>query len=395
VFLQQLGRGLRRTTTKAELVVFDLTGRHRLEFRFDRRLRALLGHTPRELREFVDKGFGRLPSGCHFHFDEVAREDVLEQIRRAVPTDLRGIREMLRDPAHAGLTIGQFLHETDVELGDLYGSDRGWTLLRRGLGIDTRPLAPGEEAALENVPKLLHVGDETRLGAWQRLAALHKPATPRDERVAAMLFVVLYGKQLATREDAWLQWASQPVLREEIAALVPVLRSRNAVLADPHELDQVIPLRLHARYLGVELSAAFDQRSTKGEFRDYYTGVETTGNGAYDLLLVTLEKSAAKKEHLKYRDFPLNELRFHWQSKARTTRSSREGKRHLNPAAEGCVPLLFVREREDDRPGITAAFQYLGPVLPDGNDGERPISIEWKLRFSMPSELVTRGRVAA
>ena len=47
VFLQQLGRGLRRTATKAELVVFDLTGRNRLEFRFDRRLRALLGHTPR------------------------------------------------------------------------------------------------------------------------------------------------------------------------------------------------------------------------------------------------------------------------------------------------------------------------------------------------------------
>lgn len=395
VFLQQLGRGLRRTTTKAELVVFDLTGRHRLEFRFDRRLRALLGHTPRELREFVDKGMGKLPSGCHFHFDEVAREDVLEQIRRAVPTDVRGIREMLRDPAHAALTLEQFLRETDVELGDLFGSDRGWTLLRRGLGLDARSLSPGEEAALENVPKLLHVGDETRLRAWERLAALDRPATSREERITAMLFVILYGKQLAASEDAWAQWVSQPVLRDEIAALVPILRARNAVLADPHELDHVIPLQLHARYLGVEMSAAFGQRSSKGEFRDYYTGVETTGRGRYDLLLVTLEKSASKKEHLRYRDFPLNELRFHWQSKARTTRVSREGRRHLDPVREGCVPLLFVRERDDDRPGITAAFQYLGPVSPDGDDGERPISIEWRLRFPMPSVLVARGRVAA
>jgi hypothetical protein len=36
VFLQQFGRGLRRAPAKAELVVFDLTGRQHLQFRFDR-----------------------------------------------------------------------------------------------------------------------------------------------------------------------------------------------------------------------------------------------------------------------------------------------------------------------------------------------------------------------
>jgi len=395
VFLQQLGRGLRRTSTKPELVVFDLTGRHRLEFRFDRRLRALLGHTPRELRDFVDHGHGRLPTGCHFQFDELARQDVLEQLRRAVPTDLRGIRDMLRDPAHANLSLAAFLQETDVELSDLYGSDRGWTLLRRGLNLDVRPLGEGEEDVLQRVPRLLHVGDDARLGAWQRAIDLVRPNSERDRRLEAMLFVVLYGKQLAATDEAWTRWSTHHALREELAALLPILRARNAVLADPHELESSVPLRLHARYLGAELSAAFDQRSVKGEFRDYYTGVEPTADRRYDLLLVTLEKSATTKEHLKYRDLPLNERRFHWQSKARTTRESREGKRHLDPSGQGCIPLLFVREREDERPGITRAFQYLGPVSPDGDEGERPISIEWKLEFAMPSALVVRGRVAA
>jgi superfamily II DNA or RNA helicase/HKD family nuclease len=395
VFLQQLGRGLRRTTTKPELVVFDLTGRHRLEFRFDRRLRATLGHTPRELRDFVETGSGRLPSGCHFHFDELARQDVLDQLKRAVPSDVRGIREMLRDPSHVDLGLARFLEETDVELDDLYGNDRGWTLLRQGLHLDKRPLADGERDALEAVPKLLHVGDELRLDAWTRASALERPTSERDRRLVAMLFVVLYGKRLAATEDAWMRWATHDVLRSELAELVPILRQRNGLLPHPHELEPDVPLRLHAHYLGAELSAAFDQRSAKGEFRDYYTGVERAGDARYDLLLVTLEKSAAKKEHLKYRDFPLNEHRFHWQSKARTTRASREGRRHLDPAGEGCVPLLFVRAREDDRPGITAAFQYLGPVSPDGDEGERPISIEWRLHFAMPSSLVARGRVAA
>ena len=37
VFLQQLGRGLRRTRDKAVLTVLDFVGHHRKEFRFDHR----------------------------------------------------------------------------------------------------------------------------------------------------------------------------------------------------------------------------------------------------------------------------------------------------------------------------------------------------------------------
>ena len=59
---------------------------------------------------------------------------------------------------------------------------------------------------------------------------------------------------------------------------------------------------------------------------------------------------------------------------------SPEGRRHLDPARYSVTPLLFVRERADERAGVTMAFRYLGPVDPDGADGERPITIEWRLR---------------
>jgi superfamily II DNA or RNA helicase len=45
LFLQQLGRGLRRTVGKTVCTVLDFVGHHRKEFRFDRRDRA--GHTRR------------------------------------------------------------------------------------------------------------------------------------------------------------------------------------------------------------------------------------------------------------------------------------------------------------------------------------------------------------
>jgi superfamily II DNA or RNA helicase/HKD family nuclease len=395
VFLQQLGRGLRRARNKSELVVFDLSGRQHHQFRFDRRLREMLGHTPRELREFVSHGFGRLPAGCHFHLDEVARDDVLDQLNRSIPDDVADLKALLREPAHSSLSLERFLHETEIDLDLLYRNKRSWTELRRGVGLERRQLATEEEAALANVPKLTQVGDGVRLDVWERLLRLERPASEFEERVRNMLFAVLYGREAAATEVSWASWESHRLLREELAAVVPILRRRNAILAPPHRLAPEIPLVLHARYLGVELSAAFDQRARSGAFREFYTGVETVADGRFDLLLVTLDKTAAQKEHLRYRDFPLSERSFHWQSKARTTRTSREGQRHLAPKVQNCTPLLFVRERADDRPGITMAFRYLGPVQPHGSEGERPITIEWDLEYAMPMELLRKGRVAA
>jgi superfamily II DNA or RNA helicase len=51
LFLQQLGRGLRKSSNKAACTVLDFVGHHRKEFRYDRRFRALLGGS----RKYVEK----------------------------------------------------------------------------------------------------------------------------------------------------------------------------------------------------------------------------------------------------------------------------------------------------------------------------------------------------
>lgn len=395
VFLQQLGRGLRRASRKAELVVFDLTGRQHHNFRFDQRFRGMLGHTPRELRELFETGQGRLPSGCHFQFDERAGAEVLSQLERSIPQDRKGLLTLLREPSHAGASLAAFLHETEVELETIYRKGQSWFRLRKEAGLAEVSLTSGEEEALAHVHKLLHVSDDERLNAWAGLLRLEHPRSERGLRLMRMLFAVLYGKDAAATEQVWATFRSHSVLREELAQLGPVLRQRSGILSEPHQLSAEVPLVLHARYLGVELSAAFDQRTKAGKFRDYYTGVETTSDKAHDLLLTTLQKSESQKEHLRYRDFPLNERQFHWQSKARTTQDSLEGQRLIRAGAMGCRPLLFVRERADERPGVTMAFQYLGPVHPARVEGERPMTIVWDLLHPMPAEAARHGRVAA
>ena len=82
IFLQQLGRGLRRAEGKAVLTVLDFIGQHRREFRFDLRYRALTGYGRKELEKDVEDEFPFLPSGSQIVLDRVAQKVVLDNIRQ-------------------------------------------------------------------------------------------------------------------------------------------------------------------------------------------------------------------------------------------------------------------------------------------------------------------------
>jgi len=397
VFLQQLGRGLRRNRDKDLLTVFDVTGRQHPSFRFDRHLRALLGHSPRELREFVARGFARLPSGCVVHFEERARAEILERIKRAVPTDVRGLRELLRDHAEERWDLRTFLAETDVDLFDVYSHGRSWTSLRSEVAMARLPKNEAEQKALGNIQKLLHASDEARLATWERLLRGEVPGSEAERRIAAMLCVVLYGTFQASKLDAQLETLrSHASVCAELGELIPVLRARADRLPRPEPLAAEVPLFVHAKYLDVELSTAFRAISKdKGAYRNFYTGVEPVGDGRYDLLLVTLDKADVEHEHLRYSDFALGPETFQWQSKASTRPDDLQGRRHLDPRAEGVTPLLFVRESKKDARGVTQAFRYLGPVQPQSARGERPITIEWALSTPLAPAWLRKWSVAS
>ena len=132
LFMQQLGRGLRRSVGKSVCTVLDFVGHHRKEFRFDRRFRALLGGTRRELMTQVEAGFPFLPAGCHMELDRVAAAIVLESIKNAVPSRWTERVEVLRQLTAQGssCTLGRYLKETGLELEDVYTGNRTWSDLR-------------------------------------------------------------------------------------------------------------------------------------------------------------------------------------------------------------------------------------------------------------------------
>ena len=149
VFLQQLGRGLRRTRDKAVLTVLDFVGYQNKQFRWDQKLRALTGSTRRGLERDIEKGFPFLPSGCQIVLDKQAQTIVLENVKSQIANRWPQIVAELK--SYGDQDLATFLDESGLELSDVVREgDRSWTRLRREANLPTRD---GSEREAEVAPK--------------------------------------------------------------------------------------------------------------------------------------------------------------------------------------------------------------------------------------------------
>ena len=62
--------------------------------------------------------------------------------------------------------------------------------------------------------------------------------------------------------------------------------------------------------------------------------------------------------------------------------NSETGQRYQRHAKRGTDVMLFARLHQADR-----EFWFLGPGDYDEHEGERPMSVKWRLRHSLPGDL--------
>jgi superfamily II DNA or RNA helicase/HKD family nuclease len=396
VFLQQIGRGLRRRATKACCTVLDFIGQQRREFRFDLRMRALTGTSRGALQRQIEQGFPFLPTGCHIDLDRQATGIVLENVRQALrvrkPELVDELKRLTRDEGEPSLL--RFLDETGIELHDLARpSIGGWAGLRRLAGLEAAPPGPDEDRLARAIWRWLHPSDPMRLGWMRELAAVDHRA-PIDgaqmEHLAAMAHVSLWpaaGGPSGTLAEGLDRLDAHPARCRELGELADVLDERADHVTHPlrsmpgcNELHDV-PLHVHAAYSRDEILAAFGILQP-GERPNVREGVKYDEATNTDLFFVTVHKT---EDHYSpttmYRDYPISRELFHWESQSNTSQDSPVGRRYVDGASR---ILLFVRERRRTATGDAAPYLFLGPATFVEARGSRPISITWRLAVPTP-----------
>ncbi len=401
VFIQQLGRGLRRCDGKQTCTVMDFVGQHRKEFKIYRRYEALLGGSRKDLEKQIAQGFPFLPSGCEMQLDRVASDIVLENLKNSVPRTFKARASELckiaeNDPF---LTLARFLEQSGISLEDIYSNNRSWSDLLEDGQFPTLPAGPNEKAIRQALGRLLHIDDSQRLNEYRAFAKREKPPIVseiqlRQRRLLHMLAAVLTEsvlKEKETLQDAVdLLWEHPQVLAE-LVQLLDVLADRVSHIHPTLEDHPDVPLCVFARYTRREVLAAFSTSELLA-LPTWREGVLLLPEANVDLLAITFDKTS---EHFspttRYRDFAINRSLLHWESQSTTRETSTTGKRYQTHERLGnmILPMARLTNGKGDR-----AFWLLGPASYVSHTGECPMAITWKLKHELPGDLFVKFSAA-
>lgn len=409
LFLQQLGRGLRRLGDKV-LRVIDYIGNHRT---FLIKARALLsaGEGDRSLSQRLEAAAGgvlELPPGCEITYDLQALDFLRAMLKQrggadeaeAWYLDFRtrlGTRPTASEFAQAGFFPARTGHG-------------GWFDFVRDMGDPVPDAASVHKALLQRIEK----GSLADAAPILTLLALIPELQNGEmqERLVQEAAVVALRRNVSIDPGrlgtGWSHWAVSPEFRVDGDRLA--LRRRPAeglskLLAELAEwrLSEFAgraPLRpefdeggeafqtgpqLWREYMREDIPALFGQIFNPGNWNAGIVPLDK------DMVLLTTLKKGSLSAGNHYEDRFLSPSRLQWQSQTRTTQASRHGQ-ILSGRVSGHSVHLFVRS-EKLRGKTAAPFLYLGVPHFGGWQGEAPITIDWDLPEPVPQHFRKMLRV--
>lgn len=430
LFLQQLGRGLRRAPLKSVLTVLDFVGHQNKNFMIHSKYRAFAQNGVLTERD-IDTP--QLPAGCYFSLDEVTQKQVIQKIREslrmnknALISTVKGYLENMRqDSAEPNIrpTVIDFINHYGLGLPQIYGRSSKvplpgvtkpvattWTSLQAATGLYPDLVVPFQNnISLEvnrRVKALRHVNDSFRINAYLELLntdILEQDMSDEQRRYAWMLLFSIWPNA------EWVGSAERFSLDEGLATLrknrgilqeLESIWQRNAMLDANSTLPlfegEDIPLRTHAYYSREELFAGLaGQEGSFGVPTGFREGVKTFNSSNTTALVVNLEKS---EKHFSpttmYKDYAISTDEFAWDSQNATTPESQPGQLFQHHEELGHRIVLFVRRNKKDAIG-TSPYMCLGTVKYISHEGSKPMHIRWALDRPMPASMFQIAKIAS
>lgn len=430
LFLQQLGRGLRRAPLKSVLTVLDFVGHQNKNFMVHHKYRAFVRQGTLTERDIESP---ELPAGCHFHLDELTQKQVLKKIHESlrmnknalIDTVKNYLENMQQNSAEPYIrpTVIDFINHYGLGLPQIYGRSSKvtlpgvtkpvattWTSLQAASGLYPDLVVPFQDnISLEvnrRIKALRHVNDSFRINAYLELLntnILEQDMTDEQRRHAWMLLFSIWP------DAKWVGSTERFSLDEGLATLrknggilqeLESIWQRNAILDTNSTLPlfegEDIPLRTHAYYSREELFAGLaGQGASFGVPTGFREGVRTFNSSNTTALVVNLEKS---EKHFSpttmYKDYAISTDEFAWDSQNTTTPESSLGQLFQHHEELGHRIVLFVRRNNKDAIG-TRPYMCLGTVKYISHEGSKPMHIRWSLDRPMPASMFQIAKIAS
>lgn len=423
VFIQQLGRGLRKHKEKSFLTVLDFIGNHSKTFLIAIALNGSRYYDKESLKVAIATGFANIPGCTHIQMDKISQEQILAQIDRENFNSLKYLKEeyfefkkmnqgyvplylmdyMKFDGAPDPIkfidrekTYQQFVAkvEKDEQLKKLLLDE-----VFEGALKELSSKLPLKRVYEFAIAKYLLDHDQISLEvARQEILKLVKDVDddsvqhafecwnqdyydPGQKKRNFKLFS--YENEVLKKTIAYQQLLENETYKRFIEDIIlyGIFRYekefKETYYGVPH-------FKLYEQYQMGDAALLSNYRKSHSAFRG--SGLLSNGNDYF--LFIDLHKEADIKESINYHDEFIDEQYFQWQTPNSTAPTSERGKNIVFNKDRGIALHLFVRKYKTID-GKTQPYIYIGKGNTIEFSGEKPITVKMKLEHEVPAGLYT------
>ncbi|MGC4379363.1 DEAD/DEAH box helicase [Fictibacillus sp. Mic-4] len=423
VFIQQLGRGLRKHANKKFLTVLDFIGNHNKTFLIALALNGSRYYDKESLKVAIATGFANIPGCTHIQMDKISQERILAQIDKenfnsmsylkneyfefkklnqgripyllldylkydGAPDPIKFIEKeksylqflakVEKEEDLKSLLLNETFEGAIKELSSKLPIKRihEFVIIRYLLEYDEITVEIAKQQILKMVKA---VDDDSILHAFECLNQNYYDSVQIKSK--PKLFLYSDGKLVKSEifkgllENVEYQKYIEDIITYGIFRYEKEFKSE--YYGVPH-------FKLYEQYHMVDAALLSNYRKIHSSFRG--SGLLTNGNEYF--LFIDLHKEENVKESINYKDKFINPHEFQWQSVNTTTQQSERGKNIIFNKQRGINLHLFIRKyRKID--GKTEPYIYIGKGNSIYFEGEKPITVRMELENEVPPNLYT------
>lgn len=428
VFVQQLGRGLRKAAGKEYVVILDFIGNYNNNFMIPIALSGDKTYNKDNVRRYVLEGERVIPGASTIHFDEIAKKKIFAAIDSANFSDIKLIKESyknLKNKLGKIPTLADFDNYGEIDplrIFDNKNIGSYYTFLKKYEDDYAVELSDDEEQVIKFVSQKLANGKRIH-----ELALLKNTIEDHTFSLGALADVLLKDYGVAVDENALINVVnvmtnafplSQARKKFEACVFVEKKTGKNAYMFDEYIVAKEFEKMLNNPEFEKCLLEVvnFGISRYKRDYTNHYQDTdlvlyqkytyedacrllkwEKNGNpqniGGYMFdsktktfpVFINYEKEDNISDTTKYEDHFDSPQQLKAISKSRRTMNSDDVQNFLKSQERGIHVELFVRKNKDDK--ISKEFYYLGRMIPTGyanpfimqNTNAKAVEIGWEL----------------
>lgn len=391
VFIQQLGRGLRKYAGKEYVVILDFIGNYMNNFMIPIALSGDRTYNKDTIRKYVREGSRVIPGESTIHFDEISKKRIFESIDSSkttksflkekyfalkyklgrVPNILDFYEYGEIDPMlfiQYSRSYDQFVKTVDKDFNIMFGDreeailefisslvngKRVHELLMLKCILNNEKMSPDTyRELLEEKGEIYREADY--VSALNVLGKVFVNAPSEKKRYSNIEFISMdYAKNgMLRRASAFYSLFSNNAFVNEVESLVKYGLKRYEDLFKNHDEDNLV---LYEKYSRKDvcriLNWEHDDSSTVYGYRIKHNTCP---------IFVTYEKKDDIANSTKYEDQFINNQLFSWMTRSKVSLESPESQKIINYSKIGLKIYLFIKKSD----GEGTDFYYMGKVSP-------------------------------